>query len=164
MSQVDDFIKCLLAEATDPGTLREVQKEAARRLCAHNGETYAENGSAITLSLLLQKAGLDIADVFGAFCLTEFLTKTGWKEIVVGNQRPGDIGTTCWDAPRNGADQLYLVVEVNGEDEMVVVDNQQAVPHVRFASRAGSTIGGKLKPPTRYFLRAQAIHQFASRT
>jgi hypothetical protein len=164
MSPVDNFIKCLLAEAKDPASLRQVQQGAARRFYAYNGETCPEAACAITLSLLLQRAGLDIEDVFHAFHLTETLVKKGWSEIPVGNQRPGDIGTTCGDWPRHGADQIYLVVETNGDDEMVVVDCQQPTPHVRFASRIGTLIGGKRKPPTTYFLRAQAIHKSASRT
>jgi len=54
------------------------------------------------------------------------------------------------NSPPDGADHIYLVVKRVDDDEMVIADNQDSVPHRRFAS-------GKGKTPTDYFLRAPGV-------
>jgi hypothetical protein len=59
----------------------------------------------------------------------------------VGEQQAGDVGVAQSDVP------IYLVLQTKGQDEMLIADNQQPMPHSRFAS-------GKEKTRTAYFLRA----------
>lgn len=143
----DGTIKRLIELGTDPHTLQAIQTEAARKLKIYDGEVYPRDGCAITLSLLLQKAGYDVPDTFQALALCKLLTSRGWQEIPVGQQQGGDIGSTCQSTAHHGYDHIYLVLYVSNSDEMVIADNQQSVPHFRFASGQGKT-------PTRYFLRA----------
>jgi hypothetical protein len=65
----------------------------------------------------------------------------------VGFQQAGDIGVTFDEGGNPGADHIYLVIAVINSDEMTIADNQDNVPHHRFAS-------GKGRTPTDYFLRA----------
>jgi hypothetical protein len=75
-------------------------------------------------------------------------SKRAWQVIGVGDQKDGDVGSTCGTQPHHGFDHIYLVLKVLNSDEMVVADNQQANPHFRFASGKGG------KTPTKFFLRA----------
>jgi hypothetical protein len=67
--------------------------------------------------------------------------------ISIGDQQPGDVGSTCGDTPNHGYDHIYLVLKDVNSDEMVIADNQAPQPHFRFASGQGNT-------PTTFFLRA----------
>ncbi|MBW8815516.1 MAG: hypothetical protein JF588_19005 [Caulobacterales bacterium] len=143
-----DQIAALLKLAADDVQLLGAQRVAAKRLLAYDGELYPHDGCAITLSVLLQDAGIAVADNFQAIQLTHTLRDRGWSHVPIGEQRAGDVGTTCGDKPLHGQDHIYLVLKPLSADEMVIADNQDTHPHFRFASGHGG------KTPTRYFLRA----------
>jgi hypothetical protein len=125
------------------------QHVAAVRLLKYDGEIYPSDGCAITLSVLLQEAGIVVADTYRAFDLGNLLADNrGWQFVPVGQQMPGDLGSTCGSAPHHGTDHIYLVLKLVNSDEMVVADNQAEAPHFRWAS-------GKGKSPTTFFLRAR---------
>jgi hypothetical protein len=137
----------LLRIASDVSTLVNAQHIAARKLLDYDGEIYPSDGCAITLSTLLQEAGIDIADTFLAIALGRGLRHRGWSLVPVGQQTAGDVGSTCGSAPRHGHDHVYLVLKTVNADEMVIADNREPYPHFRFASGQGKT-------PTKFFLRA----------
>lgn len=145
----DDFdVATLIANASVKDHLQTSQHIAARRLMAFDGEVYPKDGCAITASVLLQDAGLDIPDTYQAIALGCWLIAHGWEQIPIGEQEPGDIGSTCGKAPQHGIDHVYLVLKKVNEDEMVIADNQRPEPHFRWASGKGG------KSPTKFFLRA----------
>jgi kumamolisin len=137
----------LLRVASDPTQLQAAQATAAKRLLTYDGEQYPSDGCAITLSVLLQESGINVPDTFQAIVLGRLLAKRGWKQIPLGSQAAGDIGSTCFQTPHHGTDHIYLVLRPVNADEMVIADNQATEPHFRFAS-------GKGKSPTQFFLRA----------
>ncbi len=137
----------MVSIASDRNRLQAAQSIAAQRLLQYDGEKYPSDGCAITLSVLLQEAGIGVKDTFGALALVDLLKQRGWQKIAVGSQQKGDIGTTCEDVPHHGTDHVYLVLQTLNLDEMVIADNQQPLPHFRFAS-------GKGRSPTTFFLRA----------
>jgi len=142
-------IQKLLNIAIDNAKLKDVQARAAHKLFVYDGEKYPANGCAITLSILLQDAGIAVKDIYRAIDLTNILRDNrGWKLIKVGDQQPGDIGTTCGTKPNHGYDHIYLVVKRVDADKMIIADNQDTVVHERYAS------GNQKKTPTKYFLRA----------
>ena len=142
-------ISTLLAIASDVTRLDDAQARAGRDLLAYDGETYPTHGCAITLSVLLRDAGIDVPLLYMAIELGNYLNRTrNWQVIEPGSQQRGDIGSTCGDTPRSNADHIYLVLEGINDDEMVIVDNQSIQPHTRFASGKGG------KTPTKFFLRA----------
>lgn len=144
-----DLIPQLLTEAWDVGRLDEAQARAAKKLFQYDGEKFPSNACAITLSVLLQDAGIDVPDIFAAFAMgKELRDKRGWTVVNVGDQHAGDIGSTCGSTPQHGVDHVYLVLQNMNGDEMTVADNQATKPHFRWASGAGG------KSPTRFFLRA----------
>jgi hypothetical protein len=139
----------LIALGSNPVTLDSAQKRAAAALLAYDGEVYPQDGCAITLSTLLQDAGINVPAIFRAFDLGNLLLNTrSWQQISLGSQQPGDVGSTCGSAPQYGSDHIYLVLKNVNNDEMVVADNQATAPHFRFASGQGG------KTPTAFFLRA----------
>jgi hypothetical protein len=140
-------IATLLSIAADSSQLQDAQAKAAMLLYAYDGEQYPSDGCAITLSVLLQEAGIDIADTYQAIVLGEVLKRRGWTQIPLGSQAAGDVGSTCGQTAHHGTDHIYLVLRPVNQDEMVVADNQAPDPHFRYAS-------GKGKSPTRFFLRA----------
>ena len=143
-------ISGLLNLASDANQLVAAQHVAARRLLNYDGEIYPSDGCAITLSVLLQEAGIAVADTYRAIDLGEILKdRRGWQFIPVGKQRPGDVGSTCGSVPHHGIDHIYLVLRIVNSDEMVVADNQAEQPHFRWASGKGG------KSPTTFFLRAE---------
>jgi hypothetical protein len=118
-------------------------------LLAYDGEQFPSDGCAITLSVLLQQAGIQVPDTYQAFRLGQILMDDrGWSVIAVGTQAAGDIGSTCGSTPEHGSDHVYLDLKSVNADEMVIADNQCDVPHFRFASGSGG------KTPTTFFLRA----------
>jgi hypothetical protein len=137
----------LLSIASDPAQLDAAQATAAKLLLAYDGEQYPSDGCAITLSVLLQEAGINVPDTFQAIVLGQILAKRGWRTIPVGSQVAGDVGSTCLQTPHHGTDHIYLVLRPVSAEEMVIADNQSTEPHFRFAS-------GKGKSPTQFFLRA----------
>ena len=145
-----DQVSTLLAIASNPAQLQAAQHVATQRLLAYDGEVFPSDGCAITLSVLLQDAGIAVADTFLAFDLARVLSERGWTDVLVGSQKAGDVGSTCGAAPVHGQDHIYMVLRPVNADEMVIADNQASLPHFRFASGAGG------KTPTRKFLRAPA--------
>jgi hypothetical protein len=144
-----DCIPKLLQIASDVAALESAQKIAAARLLKYDGEQYPRDGCAITLSVLLQQAGIDVPDTFQAIRLGGILRDgRKWQVIPVGQQIPGDVGSTCGPTPDHGRDHIYLVLKRLNDDEMLVADNQNTVPHSRWASGQGG------KTPTKFFLRA----------
>jgi hypothetical protein len=144
-----EFIPTLVAIASDANKLITAQQIAAKRLLDYDGEVYPHDGCAITLSVLLQEAGIAVADTFQAIVLGNTLKlKRKWQVIPVGQQKMGDVGSTCGAEPVHGSDHIYLVLKILNTDEMVIADNQMTRPHFRYASG----IGGKT--PTKFFLRA----------
>jgi hypothetical protein len=129
-------------------TLDSAEKRAARKLLEYDGEIYPHDGCAITLSTLLQDAGIGVPDVYTAIDLGRQLRETrNWQVIALGQQEPGDVGSTCGSEPHHGYDHIYLVLRKVNDDEMVIADNQSSQPHFRYVSGQGKT-------PTRFFLRA----------
>lgn len=108
---------------------------------------FPHNGCAANLSALMQLAGIDVKMTLGAGKLAHIIRERGWTQIPVGKQNAGDVGVTYDEGGNPGADHIYLVVTPIDEDEMIISDNQAAIPHHRFASGHGRT-------PTEYFLRA----------
>ena len=142
------FIPALVKLASDQNQLVAAQHVAAKRLLDFDGEVFPSDGCAITLSVLLQEAGIPVKDTFQALALGNLLkSERQWQVIPVGQQKEGDVGSTCGPTPNHGFDHIYLVLKVLNADEMVIADNQQPVPHFRFASGQGRT-------PTKFFLRA----------
>jgi hypothetical protein len=140
-------IASLLSIASDPAQLEAAQATAAKRLLAFDGERFPSDACAITLSVLLQEAEINVPNTFPAIALGQVLEKRGWSKIPVGSQAAGDVGSTCFQTPHHGTDHIYLVLRPVNADEMVIADNQSTEPHFRFAS-------GKGKSPTQFFLRA----------
>jgi hypothetical protein len=149
MSDLDQ-IPGLIKLASDPGQLQNAQHIAAQRLLDFDGEVFPSDGCAITLSVLLQDAGIDVPDTFQALTLGTVLKNRGWTTIQLGEQKPGDVGSTCGPQPDHGRDHIYLVLEALNSDEMVIADNQNPQPHFRFVSGQGG------KTPTKFFLRTPA--------
>jgi hypothetical protein len=144
------YIPGLIKLASDSSQLQAAQHVAAKRLLEYDGEKYPQDGCAITLSVLLQEAGLKVQDTYQALALGSLLkADRGWEIIPVGDQKEGDIGSTCGTRAKHGSDHIYLVLKALNTDEMVIADNQESEPHFRFAS-------GKGKTPTKFFLRAPA--------
>jgi hypothetical protein len=143
--RIPDLVKL----ASDADQLVAAQQMAAKRLLDYDGEVFPKDGCAITLSVLLQEAGIPVKDTYQALALGSLL-RTGrkWQMVPMGNQKTGDIGSTCGPVAHHGQDHIYLVLNVLNSDEMVVADNQQAKPHFRYASGKGG------KTPTKFFLRA----------
>lgn len=134
---------------SDANQLMAAQHIAAKRLLDFDGEIYPKDGCAITLSVLLQEAGIAIKDTYQAMVLGNLLKNSRkWQVVSLGEQKVGDIGSTCGPVAHHGEDHIYLVLNVLNSDEMVIADNQQAKPHFRFVSGKGG------KTPTRFFLRA----------
>jgi hypothetical protein len=138
----------LVKLASDSNQLLAAQHVAAKRLLDYDGEIYPKDGCAITLSVLLQDAGIAVKDTYQAFALGNLLKARKWDVISIGEQRIGDVGSTCGTTPVHWRDHIYLVLDVLNSDEMVIADNQQTKPHFRFVSGKGG------KTPTKFFLRA----------
>lgn len=148
-----EHIAKLIALASEDETLQEVQHAAARKELRAVDLVYPRDACAITQSCLLQAAGIDVADTYGALALGLAMEKRGWQRIAVGKQQPGDLGSTCKSEPDHGNDHIYLVLRTLNDDEMVVADNQSSRPHFRYASGKGG------KTPSTHFLRAPASAQ-----
>ncbi len=145
------YVAALVKLASDSQHLLTAQQVAAKKLLDYDGETFPQDGCAITLSVLLQESDIAVADTYQAIVLGNSLKlKRKWQVIPVGRQMSGDVGSTCGAEPDHGSDHIYLVLKTLNEDEMVIADNQAPRPHFRYASG----IGGKT--PTKFFLRAPA--------
>jgi hypothetical protein len=142
--RIPDLVKL----ASDADQLVAAQQMAAKRLLDYDGEVFPKDGCAITLSVLLQEAGIPVKDTYQAIVLGSVLRGRKWQVVPAGGQKVGDVGSTCGPVAHHGDDHIYLVLNVLNSDEMVVADNQQAKPHFRYASGKGG------KTPTKFFLRA----------
>lgn len=157
MTEATNPLATMIAIGSDKDRLQNAQHVAARKLLKFDGEIYPSDGCAITLSVLLQQAGIAIPDTFQAIALGNLLKKLGWQVIPVGQQQAGDVGSTCGAHAQHGVDHVYLVLRSVNADEMVIADNQRPEAHFRWASGKGG------KSPTRFFLRAPAVSKTAVR-
>ena len=73
-------IETLLAVARDKARLQAAQSIAGKRLLTYDGTVYPKDGCAITLSVLMQDAGIPIPDIFWALEITNELKARGWRE------------------------------------------------------------------------------------
>lgn len=119
----------------------------AQKIAKASLKQFPHKGCAANLSALMQLAGIDIPMILGAGKLARCIEQRGWIRIEVGKQQAGDVGVTFDNCEPSGADHIYLVLEAMDNDKMLIVDNQDNVPHSRYASGHGKT-------PTEYFLRA----------
>jgi hypothetical protein len=145
-----DCISKLIQIASDNTQLINAQHVAAKKLLDYDGEKYPSDGCAITLSVLLQEAGISVSDTFMAFDLGNILKGRGWTVIPLSDAEAGDVGSTCGAEPDHGVDHIYLLLKPVNGDEMVVADNQAPAPHFRWLSGLGG------KSPTKFLLRAPA--------
>jgi hypothetical protein len=131
----------LIASASGAVKLQDAQHTAAACLLEYDGEVYLHDGYAITLSVVLQLVGIEVPDTYQAIVLgITFLKDRGWTCVKVGQQKAGDVGSTCGDQADHGSDHIYLVLNALNTDEMVVADHQQLKPHFRFASGKGGNV------------------------
>jgi len=144
------FIPALVQFASNATQLQAAQDVAAKRLFAYDSEKFPTDACAITLSVLLQDAGINVQDTFMAIDLGNVLMQRGWQVIEIGEQEQGDVGSTCGTQPEHGVDHIYLVLQAVDANDMVVADNQEPQPHPRTVS------GHDDISPTRFFLRASA--------
>ncbi len=139
----------LVALGSNPDDIRRIQA-LARETMAEIGYVYPRKSCAALLSHFLREAGIAVPVIRGAQRLADHLrVERRWSRIEIGGQRPGDVGV-CYshadDVP--GADHVYLVIDPQDDDLMIIVDNQkQGRTHTRYVSGRGRT-------PTEYFLRA----------
>jgi hypothetical protein len=141
-------IPILLQLAGNISTLDSAQAKAAAELLAFDGEVYPQDGCAITLSALLRDAGISVPLTYQAIALGQHLRDIRkWEVVPVGQQVPGDVGSTCGSEAHHGFDHIYVVLKKLNDDEMLIADNQSTQPHFRFVSGQGKT-------PTKFFLRA----------
>lgn len=141
-------ISRLLEIAGNVTTLDNAQARAARDLLAYDGEVYPHDGCAITLSVLFGDAGINVPPIYQAIELGRYLKGVRkWKEIPLGEQQEGDVGSTCGDIANHGSDHIYLILKKLNDDEMLIADNQLNRPHFRYVSGQGKTA-------TKFFLRA----------
>lgn len=61
-----ECIPKLMAIGSDSNQLQTAQHVAAKKLLDFDGETYPSDGCAITLSVLLQEAGIAVPDTYHA--------------------------------------------------------------------------------------------------
>ncbi|MBY3278238.1 hypothetical protein [Rhizobium laguerreae] len=144
----------LIEIGSSPDSIAKVQ-ELAKKTMKSIGYVYPRKACAATLSHFLREAGINMPITTGAQNLADRLRiNRHWERITVGKQLPGDVGV-CYsmadDVP--GADHVYLVIRCEGDDKMIIADNQlQGTTHSRYASGQGG------KSPTEYFLRATATY------
>lgn len=146
ISDKDKIIEVMNIAKT-PARYDKIQEVAAIELFKLAHENWPHDGCALNLCNLLQEGGIPVPDIMQALALGNYLRdKREWKIIPVGQQQPGDVGSTCGETTHHGYDHIYLVLERINDDKMIIADNQKPVPHERFAS-------GKGKTPTKFFLR-----------
>src|ERR1051326_7255574 len=117
-----DQIPALIGIASNPAQLVAAQHTAAARLLKATHIEYPHDGCAITLSVLLQDAGIAVPDIYMALAMGDALKKRGWEVVPVGEQEAGDVGSTCGTEPHPGYDHIYLVLKKLSPDEMVIAD------------------------------------------
>lgn len=144
-----DRVARLVALGSNPDDIRRIQA-LARKTMAEIDYVYPRKSCAALLSHFLREAGIAVPVIRGAQRLADHLRKDRqWTRVEVGGQRPGDVGV-CYSQANDvpGADHVYLVIDPQDADLMIIVDNQkQGRTHTRYVS-------GKGRTPTEYFLRA----------
>lgn len=144
----------LIGLASTSTSLDAAEEKASAALLAVESPQAAKelmDGCAATASALLRMAGIGVPETLLALGLDNLLQGRGWEIIPVGEQQPGDLGSTCWGGERHpGTDHIFTVCKVLNPQEMVVADNQRPFPHQR------RTDGKDGKTPTNHFLRAPA--------
>jgi len=70
-----EYIAKLMAIGADSNLLQTAQHVAAKKLLDYDGEIYPQDGCAITLSVLLQEAGIAVPDTYLAITLGNTLRK-----------------------------------------------------------------------------------------
>jgi hypothetical protein len=111
---------------------------------------YPHMCCAAFLSSLLEQAGIDVPMTPGAGKIAWRLEQRGWQRIKRGLQQPGDVGVAYSITLPEGADHVYLVIEVFDAGRMLIADNRNAnadAPHERW-------MDGHKTTGTDYFLRA----------
>lgn len=140
-------IRKVLDIANTPARYENVQAVAAIELFKLAHEQWPHDGCALNLANLLQAGGIAVPDMTQALALGNYLRDNRkWEVISVGEQQPGDVGSTCGPVAHHGYDHIYLVLERIDNDKMRIADNQEPTPHERLASGNGRT-------PTTFFLR-----------
>lgn len=137
-----EHVKELLAIANDPRRFALAQATCKRRQAQ-----WPHNGCANMQSALLQMAGFGTPTIMLARVLGLYLEQHGWQKIAVGQERPGDLGSTCGAKPHPGVDHIYLVISARPNGWMWIADNQRKAPHERWVKGHG-------KSPTTHYLRA----------
>src|SRR5690242_1567442 len=70
----------LMQLGSNVATLDSAEKRAAQKLLNYDGEIYPSDGCAITLSTLLQDAGIDVPDTYTAIELgADLRDKRNWQ-------------------------------------------------------------------------------------
>lgn len=142
----------LIRLASNVDSLDLAEREASQALLAVESPKNAEelmDGCAATASSLLRMAGIDVEVTLLALGLDDLLQKRGWEKIPVGQEKAGDLGSTCYGGIRHpGTDHIFTVAKVLNPQEMIVADNQRSYPHQR------RTDGKDGKTPADHFLRA----------
>ncbi|MDH7808847.1 MULTISPECIES: hypothetical protein [unclassified Rhizobium] len=138
----------LLALAEGKG-LGKARKVAAEALGTSPSKKSITNGCALTLSHMLHQAGADIPLIDNSGQLAKYLEENrDWKRVAVGSHRRGDVGVTYDTGGVDGADHIFLILGVLGNDEVLTADNQDVEPHPRSLKNVGTYT------ETEYFLRA----------
>jgi len=108
MMSDDQCIPNLIEIASDSYQLQTAQHVAAKKLLDYDGEIFPQDGCAITLSVLLQEAGIAVPDIYRAIDLGDQLkTERNWQVISIGEQQAGDVGSTCGVEPNHGSDHVF---------------------------------------------------------
>lgn len=147
-----DLIQKLIELGSTEEGIAKAQVIAKKAMQDAGLDDWPHNGCAANLSALLKLSGIDVPMTLGAGKLASRLgglfNSRGWIHVPKGGQQPGDIGVAYDTAPPAGSDHVYLVIKVNGKDQMMVSDNQDTKIHNRTASGSGKFT------ETEYFLRA----------
>jgi hypothetical protein len=129
----DEHVEELVRIGGEPDGLARARAIAAKALADAGLPPFPHNACAATLSAMLQLSGIDVKMSLGAGKLAYMLGGVGassrhWVHILVGDQKPGDVGVTFDEDPSiPGADHIYRVVERIDADVMIVADNQGRV-------------------------------------
>ena len=142
-----ESIPTLTNIASDRDQLIAAQHVAAKRLLDFDGEIYPADGCEITLSVLLQEAGIAVPDTYQAITLGNLLkSKRNWQPVAVGEQKAGDVGSTCGSKPNHGYDHIYVVLKVLNSDEMDDCRQSAASTAFQVCERQGRENAHKILP------------------
>jgi hypothetical protein len=102
--RIPDLVKL----ASDADQLVAAQHMAAKRLLDFDGEIFPKDGCAITLSVLLQEAGIPVKDTYQALALGNLLKGRKRQVVPIGGQKVGDVGSTCGPIAHHGQDHIDI--------------------------------------------------------